>query len=46
MILRERRAAAESASSGAPGRHMLKVDGETRMVNVTAGQQTEVGQCP
>lgn len=29
-----------------PGRHMLKVDGETRMVNVVAGQQTEVGQCP
>ncbi len=29
-----------------PGRHLLKVDGQTHMVNVVAGQQTEVGQCP
>jgi len=29
-----------------PGRHMVKIGRETRLVTVSAGQQSEVGQCP
>jgi len=29
-----------------PGRHMVKIGKETRLVMVSVGQQTEVGQCP